>query len=405
MTEGGLPSFLWEITHQLRRRGFPIGIDDYDALRAALAAGFGLSSDAELRELCVTLWAKSAEEVEIVRAAFSRVEIDDWNAASAARSAGGDIAGAGSASTASASPAAPAPSVAGPASLEATLAPELASTPPPTGVVDRSLVLVPQFPLTEREVAQAWRRLRRPLRTGPAVEVDVTATIERRSRSGVVTPPVLTPRRRNTAKLLLVIDRYGSMTPFHGYVGHVVRAIRNAGRLDDVREVYFHDLPGVVGGADVVGGAGVGVGVGADRSVLDEVTDPFSPDLDSVLGLIRPLDGGRVYADAELTEPLQLSSVLAEAGPGTAAVVISDAGAARQRLDTDRLLDTIALLKTLCGGLSAVTWLNPARPGHWPQSTAGQVGRHIPMFPLTREGLGGAVDVLRGRPVQVERPL
>ncbi|HET7012987.1 MAG TPA: VWA domain-containing protein [Streptosporangiaceae bacterium] len=385
----GLPSFLWEITHQLRRRGFPIGIDDYDALRAALAAGFGLSSDAALRELCVTLWAKSAEEVEIVRAAFSRVEIDGWDAAPAARFGDGDAAGAGLDSAASPSPTARPSSATGPSSLEATLAPELATTPPATGVLDRSLVLVPQFPLTEREVAQAWRRLRRPLRTGPAVEIDVTATIERRSRSGVVTPPVLTPRRRNTAKLLLMIDRYGSMTPYHGYVGHVVRAIRNAGRLDDVREVYFHDLPGG----------------GSDRSVLDQVTDPFRPDLDSVLGLIRPLDAGRVYSDAELTEPLQLQSVLAEAGPGTAAVVISDAGAARQRLDTDRLLDTIALLKALCGGLSAVTWLNPARPGYWPQSTAGQVGRHIPMFPLTREGLGGAVDVLRGRPVDVERPL
>lgn len=399
MTEGGLPSFLWEVAQGLRRRGFPIGVDDYVALRAALAAGFGLSSDAELRELCVTLWAKSAEEVEIVRAAFSRVEIDAWTAKpeSVDRLRAGNAVGAGPAGgSGSSSSAGPLPrSGPEPTSLEATLAPELATTPPSTGVVDRSLVLVPQFPLTEREIAQAWRRLRRPLRTGPAVEIDVTATIERRSRTGVVTPPVLTPRRRNTAKLLLLIDRYGSMTPFHGYVGHVVRAIRNAGRLDDVREVYFHDLPGAA----------------VDRSVLDQVADPFRPDLDSVLTLIRPLDDGRVYDDPELTQPRDLKSVLLEAGPGTAAVVISDAGAARQRLDTHRLLDTIALLKALtgglasAGGLAAVTWLNPARPGHWPQSTASQVGRHIPMFPLTRDGLGGAVDVLRGRPAPVERPL
>ncbi|HEY3907492.1 MAG TPA: VWA domain-containing protein [Streptosporangiaceae bacterium] len=395
MTDGGLPSFLWEIAHQLRRRGFPMGIEDYDALRSALTAGFGLDSDERLRELCVTLWAKSAEEAEIVRAAFSRVELDDWRATPAVE-ADVDRAGAGldPAGAISAHPTARPGSASRPvlapagASLQASLAPELVSSPPSTGEVDRSLVLVPQFPLTDREVAQAWRRLRRPLRIGPAVEIDVAATIERRSRSGVVTPPVLTPRRRNTAKLLLLIDRYGSMTPFHSYVGHVVRAIRNAGRLDNVREVYFHDLPAA-----------------GDRSVLDQLTDPFRPDLDQVLSLISPLDDGRVYDDPELTTPRDLDSVLAEVGPTTAAVVISDAGAARQRLDTDRLLDTIALLKALTSQLSTVTWLNPARPAHWTGSTAGLVGRHIPMFPLTREGLGGAVDVLRGRPALVERPL
>ncbi|KAB8319444.1 hypothetical protein SD81_011300 [Tolypothrix campylonemoides VB511288] len=38
---------------------------------------------------------------------------------------------------------------------------------------ERRFIFVPQFPLTYREVAQAWRRLRRPVRVGPPTELDV----------------------------------------------------------------------------------------------------------------------------------------------------------------------------------------------------------------------------------------
>ena len=323
-----------------------------------------------------------------MRAAFTRIDIGEWSLTPAP-------AAAGEPATTEADPESPVarpdePTAPEESSPQIAPTPELATSPPPTGVIDRSLVLVPQYPLSEREVAQAWRRLRRPLRIGPAVEIDLAATIERRSRSAVVTPPVLTPRRRNTAKLLLLIDRYGSMTPYHGYVNHVVRAIQNAGRLDDVRQVFFHDLP---------------TSANPDRSVLDLVRDPFQLDLDSVLPLITPLEDGRVYDDPELITPGQLKSVIADAAPGTAAAVISDAGAARGRLDTIRLLDTVSLLKALTSSMSAVTWLNPAKSANWPESTAGQIARYIPMFPLTRVGLTGAVEALRGRPTPVERPL
>ena len=71
--------------------------------------------------------------------------------------------------------------------------------------------------------------------------------------AGVATPPVLVPRRRNAVRLLMLIDRHGSMTPFHGYVDYVVGAIRDAGRIDDVQAVYFHDLPGSRDGQDGAG--------------------------------------------------------------------------------------------------------------------------------------------------------
>ena len=387
MTDGGLPPFLLEIVRQLRRRRLQVGIGDCHALRCALAAGFGLSSTDELRELCVALWAKSPVEAEIVRAAFARVTVPDWKLQDKATQVVSKTAS-GSGHTDTGRPAneqnqsdAEVP--------QAKPVRNLGSAPPATGVRDRGLVLIPQYPLTAREVAQAWRRLRRPVRSGPPVELDVAATVDQRSRQGVATPPVVVPRRRNTARLLLLVDRHGSMTPFHGYVDHVVAAIRDAGRIDDMLPLYFHDLPGG----------------NADRSALDQVADPFRPDLDPVLSLVPPMHAGRVYSDSDLTAPRSLTDVLAHLTVETSVLIISDAGAARRKFNIVRLLDSVAMLKAVMATDAAVTWLNPVPQELWRRSTAGQLARYIPMYPFTRQGLYQAVDVLRGRPGQVEHPL
>jgi uncharacterized protein len=393
-----LPLFLEQLAVQLRRRRLQVGIDDVKALRVALRAGFGLSSRDELRELCVSLWAKSPVEAEIVRAAFARLDnLGEWKVSDQAERPvprSGQQATPASGEEEHVTKAAP---------REASQVSDAAETGPVRGLgagsgvgiaalraeaSDRGLVLVPQYPLTAREVAQAWRHLRRPVRSGPAVELDIAATIRERGRRGVATPPVLVPRRRNAARLLMLIDRHGSMTPFHGYVDYLVAAIRDAGRIDDVDAAYFHDLPGSM----------------EDKAALEQMDDPFRPDLDEVLGLIGPLRGGRVYDDPGLTAPRSLDAILAGVTPATAILVISDAGAARRQFDIVRLLDTVALVKALRAG-GGVAWLNPTPPDWWPRTTAGQLARYVPMFEFSRRGLGQAVDALRGRPVPVERPV
>jgi len=384
MTRAELPEPIAEIGRQLRRRRLPLGVDDYNALRRALAAGFGWSSREELCRLCVALWAKSPEEAEIVRAVVGRGGLATWNVSQAA----GEAMDQRPANVADV-PAQRAADDSGEHVPQAEPVRDLGVVPPSIGAVDRTLVMVPQYPLTEREIAQAWRRLRRRLRSGPAAELDVAASVEQYGRHGIATPPVLVPRRRNTAKLLLLIDRFGSMTPFHGYVDHVIQAIRNAGRIDDAREVYFHDLPGSA----------------ADRTVLGQVEDPFRPNLDAILSLIEPMRDGSVYEDPQLTVPFPLTAVLDHLAKATATLIISDAGAARRRYDATRLLDTVALLKALHAKAGTVVWINPVQPENWPRTTADQVRRYIPMYPLTREGLDRAIDGLRGRPVLVERVL
>ena len=238
------PFFLWTLFQQLRRRGFALGPAEYQALRLALRMGFGWSSRYELLEICSALWATSREEQAVVAALFNQHMTADWELD--APTAEGEPGRATAERTVSEPDctqlAAP---VDEPEALPATapmggLPPlQLGELPvPPSGHV-----FLPQYPVSYRTVAQAWRRLRWPVGEGPATELDVDATVQRRSSLGVVSPPVLRPRRRNRAKLLLLVDRQGSMAPFHAYVDEVCQAICQAGQLREVAVFYFHDTP------------------------------------------------------------------------------------------------------------------------------------------------------------------
>jgi uncharacterized protein with von Willebrand factor type A (vWA) domain len=250
-------------------------------------------------------------------------------------------------------------------------------------------VFLPQYPVNFREAAQAWRRLRWPVREGPATELDVDATIQRRSRAGVVSPPVLRPRRRNRARLLLLVDRHGSMAPFQGYTDEVCQAISQAGRLRRVAMFYFHDVPVE----------------SADPALLEGLTGGLFSSLDSILHQIPPLSSGELFTDTDLLAPVSAQDVLTEHAQDAAVVIVSDAGAARGKYDLLRLLDTAAFLKALKGFTTRIVWLNPLPAAAWPPSSAVQIGRHVPMFPMDREGMHRAVNVLRGQPYTVEKPI
>ena len=384
------PFFLWTLFQQLRRRGFALGPEEYEAVRSALHAGFGWSSRRELREVCSTLWAKSRDERAVVAALFDQ-HVTNWDLDAGAVGTDGElwpVTGEG-----------PMPDgldLVSPEQEPEDLVPQMASMgglPPLTLSEMPALayqhVFLPQYPVSFRAVAQAWRRLRWPVREGPATELDVDATIQRRCDLGVVSPPVLRPRRRNRAKLLLLVDRQGSMAPFHSYVDEVCRAIRGAGRLRQVDLFYFHDTPLE----------------GADSSVLEPLRGQLFPSLDPVLAEVPTLTQGTLMSDPELMSPISMRDVVSEHGRGAAVVILGDGGAARGRYDVLRLLDTVAFLKGAKQWSDRLVWLNPLPPAAWPGSTAAEIARHVPMFPMDRDGMYRAVNVLRGQPFALEKPL
>jgi uncharacterized protein with von Willebrand factor type A (vWA) domain len=400
VTDAGEDFFLWTLFQQLVRRNFAVGLEEYGVVMQALRAGFGWTSRDELREVLCSLWATSREEQIVVATLFDQLVVLDWNADA---STGNTQMGTGDVEIGSPSsqvdemlPATttsnqmpppedsvrPAPAVTPSQRLPPLRSEELPHFP-------YSHVFLPQYPVRYRDIAQAWRRLRWPLREGPAIELDVEATVRRRSRLGVGSPPVLRPRRRNQAHLLVLVDRQGSMAPFHGYTDEVCAAITQAGRLGHMQMFYFHDTPLE----------------GSDLTVLDTLEPKGRSDLDPVLGDVPALTHGTFFRDKELLEPYVAEMAFKQASTATAVVIISDAGAARGRHDPIRLLETIASLKALRSVSTRIVWLNPLPTTRWIGSTAKQIARHVPMYVMDREGMHRAINVLRGQPIQLEKPL
>ncbi|MER8512115.1 VWA domain-containing protein [Mesorhizobium sp. M1060] len=399
MTKAGEEFFIWTIFQKLVRRNFAIGLDEYGAVMRALRAGFGWTSRDELRQILCSLWATSREESVLVGTLFDQCVVFDWNANAAVPNPHTGAEGAPietpipELGTSALSPTNEQPlPLEEPSRSAPVVAPSQRLPPLKPEELPRlpySHVFLPQYPVSYRDVAQTWRRLRSPLREGPATELDVGATIARRSRLGVGSPPVLRPRRRNQADLLILVDRRGSMAPFYGYVDEVCSAIAQAGRLGRMRMFFFHDTPLE----------------GSDLAVLDRLDPRSSSNLDSVLGEIPALTHGILFRDPDLIDIHPAEVLLKESSVDTAVVVISDAGAARGRFDPVRLLDTVASLKGFRAVTRRVVWLNPLPESEWTGSTARQIARHVPMFAMDRGGMHRAINVLRGQPVLLERPL
>lgn len=391
MLDTPAPKFLWTLFSRLRRRHFPLSPDDYDALRQALRAGFGWGSEEALRDLCCTLWAKSQTEQEIVQTLFDQSfrqhQCASWEL-SAVASPSEERSQEISADRPAADASVPAktPKAVVTTRTKGSL-PEIVMHP--EDLPEYHFVLVPQFPLSYREVAQAWRRMRQPVRQGPLEELDLEGTIACRCQQGVASEIVLIPRRRNTARLLLLIDRQGSMTPFHQFVDEVAAAIQESGKLERVAVYYFHDVPAQ----------------GADQSVLAPLSEELFPQLDDVLPDIQPSAQGLVFQEPTLLKPQALNEVLAEYADNAAVVIISDAGAAKEHDDILRVLDTVAFMKAVKTHTPRYVWLNPLPQASWAHSSASQIARYAPMFALDRSGLYQAVNVLRGQPHVVEQPL
>lgn len=199
-------------------------------------------------------------------------------------------------------------------------------------------------------MAGIWRKLRRLQREGVSQELDVQATTEMLAHTGFLLHPVLQARRRNQARLLVLLDQGGSMEPFALFLHALLESIVRSGSLKQVDTFYFHDAP-----------------------------EQY------------------LYRSPQLLGATAVDHVLAEHGQNTSVLLLSDAGAARGRYDSQRLRTTLAFLETLRRYTYLYAWLNPVPRERWSGSTAGHIAQHVPMFPGDWEGLNDLVSVLRGQ--------
>lgn len=340
----------------LVRHGFPLAVRDYQDALAALGAGHGLHRRDALRWVCETLWARTEEEqIQLARLfrEFPQPTPDVVNEATGSRHA---------TETREASRV----SEAGPEGRrEGAGEPELVpiatfGAPEETGLglpraqvpaaALRPFILTPRPTISLRALIVIWRRFRLPRRSGPRTELDLEATIREQSRRGTLVEPVYAPARANQARLLVLFDASPSMTPWRSLGPTVAESLRRS-RLGHTALYYFHNDP---------------------TEALFE-TDR----------LVRPLTLERAV----------------ERHPDCALLVISDAGAARGRLDRERVVGTRRFLEaTASGSWWPVAWVNPLSPRRWVGSSAARIAAlgRVPMVELSEDGLVHAVDFLRG---------
>ena len=211
-------------------------------------------------------------------------------------------------------------------------------------------VLHDYLPVNRRQMKQSWRYLRRFIRAGAPTELDIEATVREIGQQGVLLQPVLRPRRVNRTELLLLIDRDGSMAPFHDLTNLMIETAIQGGRLGKADIYYFHNCP---------------------HQYLYH--DPIRQD----------------------AEPIE--SILYGVSEYTGVLIISDAGAARGGLNLERAAQTAALIKRLKQQMRYIAWINPMPRSRWLGTTAGEIAGIIPMFELHRQGLQDAIGVLRGK--------
>lgn len=372
-----LVSELSNLYHQLRRLPeFPLGIDQYLLLTHALRQGFGLENDTALRRLCIMLWVESQDEVALFNEQFD-LFITPFPQAEEPTHTEPEPETEPSPTI---EPIEPKPPI-----TEPPLPDQPVPEPMPTAETsqqvglpllagdmdipyDSRLLRTEYLPVTERQMKQSWRFLRRMVREGPAVEIDVPATVDKLVRDGFLLTPVLRPRRINKAALLLLLDQKGSMVPFKAFANRLAITAQETGHLAQLAVYHFHNCP------------------------------PVPPNAAQAL----PGDFYQehlVFQKPQCVAPQPVSEALREFGPTLPGVVIfSDAGAARGGWSQERIESTATFIFQLRAlGLERIAWVNPMPASRWENSSAAEIASFVPMLSLDAEQMNEAVNVLSGR--------
>lgn len=367
-------SLLFPVFDELRRQGVPVGISEYLLAVETVRDGYSCTTPRELKRLCGLLWAKSQEDLELLDGIFSAYVESRLEQASIAIEPESpddkpdderdELRPDSSDTQISSEAQKPPPSQTQMESLSRTTVEyekkrHLRARPSVFGhavSVDEldgisGYHFIPKLPLSKRDMAGCWRQFRRFGRSGPPRDLDVEGTIREICRSGLFLRPVLQPRRRNQAGLLLLIDQQGSMAAFSFITEALAESIHRGGMLGRVRTWYFHDCP-----------------------------EDF------------------LYARENLLQPLPVEEVLAHHAKDNSVLIISDAGAARRDYDSVRIEKTARFIGLLNCYSYRHAWLNPVPESRWMRSSAAEISRHIAMFPLDWNGLHDAINILRGQP-------
>ncbi len=210
--------------------------------------------------------------------------------------------------------------------------------------------------LDVRQFKLALRALRALAREGRE-ELDLDETIDETCKEGGDIELVFRKERRNTVRLLLLMDAGGSMTPYARMVDRLFTAASELSHWRSFDHYFFHNVV-------------------------------YS----------------RVYRSIERLQSMPTAELLRDHSKDTKVVFVGDACMAPWELmaaggalslrqhNPSSGLDWLVRFRE---HFQDVVWLNPERQRYWGHETISTIGRVIPMFPLTLDGLRDAVSQLR----------
>jgi len=210
--------------------------------------------------------------------------------------------------------------------------------------------------LDVRQIKIALRRLRQLVRTGPEDELDLDETIDATAKNVGDIELVWRRSRKNSVKVLLLMDVGGSMNPFALLCSRLFSAAHSSTHFKDFQYYYFHNC------------------------IYDNL-----------------------YRDIERDEVIDTAHLLNTTEPDCKLILVGDA-----RMGTWELTEKygainyyerneqpgIVWLKRISDHFTHRVWLNPEEEHFWIHPTIRAIGKFFPMFPLTIDGLEQAVKKL-----------
>ena len=206
-----------------------------------------------------------------------------------------------------------------------------------------------------RQVALALRRLRAFVREGARTELDVEATIDATAKNAGELDVIVRPERRPAVRVLLLLDVGGSMEPHVEACERLFSAARQATHWKRLEVFYFHNCV-----------------------------------------------YGHVYPTARLQKGVPVDQILAATDPSWKLIFVGDAlmhptelfqGGSAWTYEDWGEQPGIAWLQQLQASYRRAAWLNPEPEAYW-RGTATTIARLFPMFRLSLDGLGRAVQHL-----------
>lgn len=355
LAENFNPCLIAERVFSRIRRDFQLGLSEYLAVLDAFAGGWGIANEQDLKTVLELLWCHSPGEQEHFQGIFDSVtaaifqqkreqdrqpprqDEEDKNREITRTEFPSDL-------------------EKEPEQIPLQTAYNLGTAPVRAPFIPAEIEdtadFQSDFPLTRRSMLYHWRYLRRPVADGVQDVLDVAATVEQTAWQGFFLTPVYTRREINHAHLLLIVDRNGSMVPFHRFTRELVETAQFESEIERIDVCYFHNL------------------------------------------LTK-----NVYRDFRLTEPFLLEDILANCNSDTSILIVSDGGAARGYRDLARIQGTMEVLIAMKQRTNHIAWLNPMPEERWVSTSAQMIAYLVSMYPMNQQGFSNAIDTIRGQSI------